>query len=183
MTPEILVTSLMIVAARIIDVSMGTVRTLCVIRGRAVNAWFLGFFELLIWVFVVSKVIQNLDVPYYAVAYALGFATGNVVGLWVEKQLAFGEQVVRIFTRKSDEVARSLRQRGFAITVFEGQGREGPVGMLFIQTMRKKVGSLLDLAGRLDPQSFYIVDDIRMAAHTAPMGFNPTGWRAVKKKK
>lgn len=183
MTPEIIVTCLVIFVARIADVSLGTIRTLCIIRGRAVSAWFLGFFELLIWVFVVSKVIQNLDTPVYAVAYAFGFATGNVVGLAIEKRLAFGDQVVRIFSRKADDVARLLRQRGFPVTTFEGHGREGPVGMLFIQTMRKKVNSLLDMASRLDPHCFYIVDDVCLVSQITPLGYNATGWRAIKKRK
>lgn len=94
-----------IVVARITDVSLGTLRTMNVMQGRRGVAWILGFCEILIWVFAVSKVIGNLQQPAYAIAYALGFATGNYVGMTFEKWIALGEQVVRVFTRAGAQIA------------------------------------------------------------------------------
>lgn len=184
MNAAVLGTCLLIVVARIGDVSLGTVRTICVIYGRRTTAWFLGFFEILIWILVVSKVINNLDNYAYAIAYALGFATGNYVGITIEKYLAFGEQVVRVFTRKGAELAADLRAAGFVVTELVGQGRDGPVDLLFVQTLRKLAPKAARQAKQFDPDCFIVVDDVRSAETAYARGaLQSTGWLGVLKKK
>ncbi len=184
MNLEVLGVCALIVVARIGDVSMGTIRTICVVNGRRGIAWFLGFFEILIWILVVSKVISNLDNFAYAIAYALGFATGNYVGITIEKYLAFGEQVVRVFTRRGAELAEHLRAGGFGVTQFPGQGRDGPVDLLFIQTPRKIAIRAAEQATRFDEDCVIVVDDVRSASNVyirkAPASL---GWPAMLKRK
>jgi uncharacterized protein YebE (UPF0316 family) len=173
----------LIFLARIGDVTLGTIRTICIVQGRALTAWFLGFFEILIWLFAAAQVFTNLDSPIYAIIYALGFATGNYVGIKVEQWLAFGHQIVRIFTRSNGLMMDGLRTDGFRVTTFPGEGRSGPVNLLFIETRRKDVSRVIRRAGELDPECFYLVDDIRHSARPAALPTPPTGWRAVFKKK
>ena len=52
---------LMIFVARIMDVSIGTLRIIFVSRGNKLVAPILGFFEVLIWIFAISYIIQHLD--------------------------------------------------------------------------------------------------------------------------
>lgn len=183
MNLEVLGICVLIVLARITDVSLGTIRTICVVQGRAVLAWALGFCEILIWIFVVSRVIQNLNVPAYAIAYALGYASGNFVGINLERRLAFGEQVVRIFTRAAESMPRLLRERGFRVTEFSGMGRDGPVNLLFIETTRREVPRVVRCAAEADPQCFYMIDDIRLAATPTALRQSSTGWWGIFKKK
>jgi uncharacterized protein YebE (UPF0316 family) len=179
----VLTTCALIILARIGDVSLGTIRTICVVNGRALISWILGFFEVLIWIFAVSKVLSGpLSLP-YALAYAFGFATGNYVGVTVEQFIAFGEQVVRIFTRRGAEVAEALRGEGFRVTEFDGRGRDGLVSLLFIETRRKDTRRLLRHLHHTDPNTFYLVDDIRLARYPASRQHEPTGWRAIVKRK
>lgn len=159
-----LLTCCLIFCARICDVSLGTLRVVMVTQGRRGRAAMLGFFEVLIWVSAVSQVITNLRNPAYAVAYALGFACGNYVGLTVERWAAFGKQVVRVFSRQGEEMTESLRKVGFRVTLFEGRGRDGPVHSLYTETERRKVPELLTEARRIDPSCYYVVDDIRAAS-------------------
>lgn len=171
---QTLVLCALIFLARIADVSIGTVRTIAVIHGRRPLAWVLGFCEVLVWVTAVSRVIQQLDQPILAVSYALGFATGNFVGMTIERWIGFGDQVVRIFTRTGEPVAEGLRQAGFAATEFDGMGRDGPISLVFVQTQRRKVRDVTDLARTADPECYYTVEDIRQAntsvGRTTPLG-------------
>lgn len=183
MEAEKLLIALLIVAARIGDVSLGTMRTICVVQGRAITAWVLGFFEILIWLFAVSSVLTNLDDPIYVAAYALGYASGTYVGIKIENWFAFGVQVVRVFTRLGEDVTAKLRGGGFNVTSFDGQGRDGAVNLLFIETRRKQTPRLLKAAADADPACFYMVDDIRLAAQPAPVKPLVTGWRSVIKRK
>jgi uncharacterized protein YebE (UPF0316 family) len=184
-TFQVVATALLIVAARIGDVTLGTIRTVSVINGRRAVAWALGFVEVLLWVLVVSQVITTLqENMIYAVAYALGFATGNFVGITIEQRIALGEQVIRVFTR-SESLAHRLRGHGHRVTEFEGRGRDGPVRMLFIQTPRKRVPDVLQVARQMDRECYYIVDDVRTTSHISTSAAAPrmSGLRSLLKHK
>lgn len=168
MTPTVLLTSLGIVLARVVDVSLGTLRMINVVQGRKSVAAGLGFIEILIWVVVVSSVIQNLDQPLYIVSYAGGFALGTYVGILLEEWIGRGERVVRIFSRSGADMARRLRDASHVVTEFRGEGREGPVDLLFLHTPRKRVLEVMELARTVDPESFCIVDDVRSGARVGP---------------
>lgn len=184
MEPEVVITCLLIFFARILDVSMGTMRTLWMVQGRKVAVFFLGFVEILIWIVAVSKVIQNLgDEPLYAVFYALGFATGNYVGLLVDQKLAYGEQVIRIFAREGKAIAAKLREEGFIVTLFQGTGRDSPIDMLFVETKRKRTPKVVRLAREQDPVCYYVIDTVQVASTVRATATEPTGWRAKLKKK
>ena len=86
---------LAIFLARIVDVSLGTFRTIVVFRGYRALAAIIGFFELIIWTLASAQVLGNLDKWYLVIAYAGGFGTGNYVGIWLESKLAIGSEMVR----------------------------------------------------------------------------------------
>jgi len=169
----------------------GTLRTVAVVYGRRFSAFALGFFEVLIWVVVVAKVVETLDDNmFYAVAYALGFAAGNFLGITIESHIAVGSQVVRVFTRQGEALAHALRARDYRVTSFEGEGRDGPVTLLFVHSSRKRVKKMLGMARELDPSCFYVIDDVRYASlplAAATVGLSPTQsnahWRTVLKRK
>lgn len=161
-------TCLLIVLARIADVSLGTLRMVSVIHGRRVTALLLGFVEVLIWVLVVSQVISTVTQNWwYAVAYALGFALGTFMGMTIEQLFAYGHQVIRVFTRHGAAMCNTLRTEGFRVTMFHGEGRDGPVDMLFVETRRRGASEIISVARRVDPECYYVVDDIRMASASA----------------
>jgi len=175
---------LVIVLARIADVSLGTIRTIMTIQGRRALALFISIFELLIWVFVVSRVIRDIqEQPAYGVAYALGFALGTYVGMTIERKLALGRQVVRIITRNGPELAQALRAAGFVVTQFDGYGRDGPVQELFIEVERREVPNVISEALRQDPRCYYMVDDIRHASSATLRARQAEGWRSILKQK
>lgn len=149
-----------IVFLRIFDVSMGVLRTIFLIRGKRTTASLLGFAESLLWVVAISNVTRHIDKPVYMVAFALGFSLGNFIGLSIERKLALGEQVLRAFTRKGPELAGALRQAGFAVTTFVGEGKDGPIDLLMVKLKRKKVRQILEVLQANDPQAFYFLDDI-----------------------
>lgn len=180
---EVVLKCALIFLARICDVSLGTLRTVAVVNGRGYLALSLGFVEVLIWIFAVSAVVRDaLDEPLYAVAYALGFAAGNFVGVMIDQRLAIGKQVVRLFSRRGAELTLRLRDAGFRVTSFEGEGRDGPVSLLLMETKRKSMPKLIRLARSVDDKCYYIVDDIRTASASIS-GMTPARWRLSVKKK
>ena len=58
---------------------------------------------------------------------------GTYVGLFIERQLALGMQVLRIITPVNwRELADGLRSDSFGVTVIDGHGAKGPVKILFV---------------------------------------------------
>lgn len=169
MTWAVIIGCVAIVLARIGDVSLGTMRTLAVVNGHRGLAWLFGLLEMTIWVFAVSAVVSQIRTePVYGLAFALGAATGNYIGVTLQRWLPFGEQVVRIFTREGEAVSERLHQGGYAATRFRGEGRDGPVSMLFVQVGRARTRRILAAAREVDPRCFYTVDDIRLADTASP---------------
>jgi len=170
MNTDVLVMAALIFAARVTDVSLGTLRTAFIVRGKRAFAFAFGFVEVLVWVVVVAQVIKNLGHPIYLFAFALGFACGTVVGITVEGWFAVGEQVVRVFTGRGESVAAAMRERGFTVTAFPGAGRDGVVHLLFIQVRRRHTNLAIEAARALDPSCFYTVDDVRLTSSSLAGG-------------
>jgi len=156
---------LLIFFARLTDVTLGTLRIVFVARGRKKIAPILGFFEVLIWLAAIGQVMQNLNNVACYIAWAGGFAMGNLVGIIIEEKLALGLLVVRIITAgASGELAKKLHAQGFGVTRVDAHGIEGRVDLVFSIIRRKDLAILRKLVRETDPKAFYSVEDIRAAS-------------------
>jgi uncharacterized protein YebE (UPF0316 family) len=148
--------------ARIVDVSIDTVRVIMVIRGRRFTAATLGFFEVIVWLAAITAIISHITNWVNFVFYGLGFATGNVIGMFIESKMAVGQQVVRyISSSASDQITRVLRSRDYGVTEFSASGREGPVGLGLVILSRKKVPDLISIISEVDPKAVVTIEDVR----------------------
>jgi len=86
---EMLLGGLLIFLARVVNVSMGTVRTLLGMRGQKHWATAIGFIESLIFILAISRVLQNVGNVWNVLGYCGGFAAGTWVGLVIEEKLAW----------------------------------------------------------------------------------------------
>jgi uncharacterized protein YebE (UPF0316 family) len=176
----------LIFCCRVVDVSLGTIRTILVVRGNRVIAPLLGFVEVTVWILAVSSVVQRLHEPVNIVAYASGFATGNWVGMWLESKLALGYQIVRIISRnRGHSIAHAARLAGFGVTTLYGRGKDGPVVVCFVVTARRQTPRVLEIAREVDPEVFSTVEDTRGTGYNLhkEVSIPKTGWRAVFNKK
>ncbi|MBL8300436.1 MAG: DUF2179 domain-containing protein [Rhodanobacteraceae bacterium] len=149
--------------ARIVDVSFGTVRILVGFRGYRLLAALIGFCEAAIWVIAASKVIGHLDHWYLVVAYAAGYATGNFVGITLERRLGVGRELVRIISYCSTcNLAEQLTQRGYSVVELAGRHRgQTSVQVLYVVDKRRRMPELLRLVHELDPDAIYTVTDVK----------------------
>lgn len=154
---------LLIFCARLIDVSLATLRIIFLSRGKKYLPPVLGFFEILIWILAIGQIFKHLNNPVTYVAYAGGFAVGSFLGIIIENRIALGMQVVRIILKNSvDTLLRELTNSGFGITVVNGEGKTGPVKIIFTVIKRRNLPQLLQLLRRDYPKAFFSVEDIRM---------------------
>ncbi|MBN1183100.1 MAG: DUF2179 domain-containing protein [Bacteroidales bacterium] len=153
---------LLIFLARIVDVSMGTVRIILVSKGMKRWVPFIAFFEILIWIVAITRIMKHLDNWVCYIAYAGGFATGNYIGMIIEEKLAMGHGLVRIITKKAaDELIERLRKSGYGTTVLDAQGADGAVAVIFVIVDRKNIKEVIGFVKEFNPQALYTIEDIR----------------------
>lgn len=158
----VILTGAFIFFARVADVSMGTIRMLMLVRGRRLPAAAIGFFEVIIYITALERVVNSLDRWEYLLIYALGFSAGNFVGILLEERMALGHIGVQIIVQsESDSLASFLRDNGFGVTIMEGWGREGPKDILTVILPRSQMPKLTALVNDHDSKSFTIVMDAR----------------------
>ncbi len=177
---------LAIMCLRIVDVSIGTTRVILVIRGQRLGASVLGFFEVTIWLTAITAILRHTDNWVNVVAYGTGFALGNMIGMFIEKRMAIGQQVVRfISSTHGDEIVRTLRRTGYGVTEVVASGREGPVGFGLVIVARRRVPELIEAIAGIDPRAVVTVEDVRYS--NVVEYFQPSGsmrlWNRLAKKK
>ncbi len=153
--------------ARILDVSIGTLRIIFVAKGLKYFAAVLGFFESLIWLLAVAQVMQNLTSWQTYVAFALGFAAGNYVGIVLEERIALGNLLIRVITRReADKLDSVLREQGYGVTSVDAEGTDGPVKLLFTIAKRRNLTKILTIIKKYNPNAFYTIEDMRFVKET-----------------
>jgi uncharacterized protein YebE (UPF0316 family) len=155
--------ALLIFGLRILDVSIGTVRIVVLVRGRRFLAGGLGFVESLVWVTAAGLVLTNLDSPIKAVAFASGYAAGTILGSTIERWIGVGDAMVRVITGvDSPPVADHLRAEGYAVTVINGEGLNGDVRIAFTVIGRRRARRVLEVVRNANPEAFVTIEDTSM---------------------
>ncbi len=154
--------ALLVFFAEICVVTIGTIRIIFVSRGMKALAPILGFFEVTIWLFAITQIMQNLTDVSCFLAFAGGFSMGNYLGILIEEKLAMGTSLVRIITPKNpEELVRNLTLAEFGVTCMEGQGATGPVQMVLTVVKRKEIERVTSLIKQFDPKVFYSIGEVQ----------------------
>jgi len=156
-----LVLPALIFFARVIDVSMGTIRVIFVSRGLKYLAPIVGFFEILIWLLAIGQIMKNLSNPLCYVAYAGGFAMGNFIGIHIAEKLSLGVVMIRVVTTKdATQLVDFLRTENYGVTSVDGQGTSGQVKVVFTIVPRREVRSVGELIKKFNPNAFYSIEEV-----------------------
>lgn len=159
---QVLLGAILIFALRVCDMTLDTLRVLFVMRGRKGIVWILGFFQASIFILAISTVLRNLNNPLNVVGYAAGFATGVVVGMFIEEKLAIGHLHVSIVSpSRGTAIAEHLREEGYAVTEIPARGKDGMVTMLNCSVLRRRLLRLRALVSDVDPDAFITAEDVR----------------------
>lgn len=151
--------------ARVLDVSLGTFRTLVTVKGNYKDASIIGFFEVLIWFLIVKEAI-NTDSSsiLIGISYALGFATGTYVGGMISTHFIKGNYTVQVITEKAyPDMLTRLYEKGYAISIMDIKGiHKKDMNLLFIETNKNNLSSLNRLIKRYDKNAFIVVNESKL---------------------
>ncbi|MCJ7554098.1 MAG: DUF5698 domain-containing protein [Ignavibacteriaceae bacterium] len=147
-----------IMGMRMCDVTLGTLRTILVVQGRKYYAALAGFVEVLIWVFVIRFVVQNLDHIPNLIGYAAGFAIGNILGITLEQKIGLGFVQLNIISRHlTDQIADRLRLLKYGLTILPGEGGSGGVSIIVTIIPRKFQKNVIKIIEEIDKKAFITV--------------------------
>lgn len=153
--PEIVYSASLIMFLRICDVSLGTIRAIWVIESKKIQAGAIGFFEVLIWIFAMRYIVENMDHTLNLIGYAAGFAFGTILGISIEQKLGLGHFQMNVISReKTDLIAQALRKNNNGVTILPGEGEQGEVSIVYTIASKKKYKELKKLVKIIDPGAF-----------------------------
>jgi uncharacterized protein YebE (UPF0316 family) len=148
---------LVIFSSRVVDVSLGTVRVNMIIRGQRWIAAVIGFFEVLIYILIVGKVVADIDQLVNVVAYALGFAAGTFVGIVINERISKRKLMATIISPTCcGELEQAFREAGFGVTAIPARGREGDVTLLMVVLQSHRKQELEDIISKIDEKAFTV---------------------------
>ena len=132
-----------------------------VMRGKKLLVWVLGFFQAGIFVVAITSVLVNMDNVLNIIGYAAGFATGNVVGMFVEGKLAVGFTDLRIISPHwGAAIVEKLRAEGYAVTEIPARGKDGMVTLLNVSVMRRDLKKVQHIVSEVDEKAFISAEEL-----------------------
>jgi len=156
---------IIIFIAKTIEVSISTIRLVYVNKGERLKGAILGFVEVMIWLLVVSSVLNNIaDDPFKMFAYAAGFALGNYLGVSIEAKIAVGLASIQVVVSENagDILANILRDSQFGVTIIDGRGKDNnKKNLLFVQLQRRKIPAAIKLIKDTYPNAYINVNDVK----------------------
>lgn len=148
---------------RIVDVSLGTIRTIVTVKDKKLLASLIGFVEVFVW-FVIAREALNTDETslYIAISYALGFATGTYIGTYLSSKYIKGNFSVQVIT-SNISLIDNLRKNGYAVSVIDVKGHDSSITkyMLFIEINKNDFTSLKNLIKLYDKKAFIVVNETK----------------------
>ena len=158
---DFLALPLLIFCLRICDMTLDTLRIIFMTKGLKRLAPIIGFFEILIWIVAITRIMQHLNNWTCYVAYAGGFATGNYVGMLLDEKLAIGHELIRVITRvDATMLADALRAAGYGVTTVKATGMQGEVGIVYIVVNRKNQKRAVQIIRQYNPNAFVTTQNI-----------------------
>jgi len=154
---------LIIFSAKIIEVTIGTLRSILIVKGYRTQAVLLALVEIALWVSIASRVITgSVVLPMKGIAYALGFAAGVYFGSLVEQKLAFGKLLIQTITSPmhAEEISKTLRDLGCGVTAVEAKGKDEAKTILMVYTNRRGSEKIITAILTVDPTAMIVRNDV-----------------------
>lgn len=146
--------------SRIVDVCIGTIRTMYVIKGSRIVSTILAFFEVLIWFYAAKLVFTTDSNIYVVIFYSLGFALGSYLGSLITDLFIDGIYNIEVISDKItlDDVYK-IKKHDIGLSVLKTIDDKY---ILHIVVRKKRYNYLLKLLKKFDSNAFVIVNDSKL---------------------
>ena len=155
---------LLVCAAKIIEITIQSLKTCMMVKGQRLKAAGLGFIECTIWGLVISTLIGTLgDNLLLLVFYCIGYATGLFLGSTLESKIALGTSNLELIANddSTKKITAYLQENNRGYTVLEGHGSKEKMNMIFIVLPRKETPKTLkEIRKACDNKVFVAVSEV-----------------------
>ncbi len=137
---------LLVCAAKIVEITIQSLKTCMMVKGQRIKAACLGFVECMIWGLVISTIISTLgDNLALLLFYCGGYAVGLFLGSTIEGKIALGTSNLQLIANDeyTNLIITYLRQNKRGYTVFSGQGSTDRMNMILIVLSRREMKKTL----------------------------------------
>jgi len=180
----LIILPILIFLARVADVTLGTLRIVFISQGKRKLAPIMGFFEIFIWLLAVGQIFSNLSNLIYYIAYAGGFAMGNYCGLIVENKLSLGLLSLHLIVQDNpDKLIKTLKEKGFGLTILTAEGTKGNVKLVVMIIKRKNQLAVLEIIRNFSPNTFISIENVQSVKGGKFPLTQKTRWNLLRRKK
>lgn len=161
---RILSICLIILFARIVDVSLSTIVTVLTVKSKRVLATVLGFIDVIIWFLVVREALTtSIKSIWIAISYALGYAIGTFIGTTLSNKLINGKVSMQVvLDEKNESKINKIRDKGFAVSQVNCTGKDNAKKlMLFIELDKKNINDLKNIINKIDENAFMVINETK----------------------
>jgi uncharacterized protein YebE (UPF0316 family) len=153
----------LIFLSKIIEVTIATLRMILISKGYRKQGTMLSFLEILLWTFIASRVIMGItEAPVKGIVFCIGFSVGVYLGSRIEGHIAMGRVLIQtiVSLESAAFITDTLRQKGYAVTTIEAQGRDAGKKVLMIFSYRKGKEEIISEIQKLDNTAMIITNDV-----------------------
>ena len=155
---------LLVCGAKIVEITIQSLKTCMMVRGQRLKAAGLGFLECAIWGLVISTIIGTLgDNLFLLLFYCVGYATGLFLGSTIENKIALGTSNLELIANddSTDKIVKYLKKNGRGYTVFDGYGSTDKMNMIFIVLPRRETPKVLkEIRATCDGKVFVVASEV-----------------------
>ncbi len=151
---------LLVCAAKIVEITIQSLKTCMMVKGQRLKAACLGFVECMIWGLVISTIISTLgDNLALLLFYCVGYATGLFLGSTIEGKIALGTSNLQLIANDENTklIIAYLRENKRGYTIFSGRGSTDRMNMILIVLPRKDMKRVLREIRKLCNNRVFVV--------------------------
>lgn len=140
--------------ARILDVSLGTIKTIYIVKEKRIVSSIISFFEVFIWFLIAREALNTeLNSLLIPIIYSLGYATGTYIGILLSTKLISGNLTIHIISNHlSNKQITNLKNKGFGLTKINNN-------YLLTEINKKDLNKLKESIFKIDPHAFIIINE------------------------
>ena len=153
---------LIIFLAKIIEVTLATLRIVFISKGQRNIGFIVAIFEITIWVVLAGTVVVGItEDPIKMVAYIFGFAIGCYVGSWLEERIALGITNFNIVTSEaiSQKIIKVLKENEVGFTILDAHGQKEDNKYIVAYVARNRKKDIITKLKAIDEHYFLTMSD------------------------
>ena len=151
---------LKIFMARVVDVTLGTIRTILLSKEKVIEPFIIAFFEVIIWFIVAKEALSIADkinnTLLIAVFYAAGYATGTLIGSKLSRK--FSKSMVKIEVISSKNIDDLLNSENILVNKIKLNDKKI---LYFFDISGKSSKNIVEKINKIDKNCHVVVNDTR----------------------